>query len=115
MSINYVKFFDTTFDVCEYFKGSSQFNPAITWFIDIIKTSFTKELFHPCPYDGTVKGYNLTLDGFSGIMEHLPGTYRTVVRLYDAKDDNILTANHVVDVKLTNDKNNKDITNPYKI
>jgi hypothetical protein len=108
-----MKVVDTSFDLCKYF-STSKVNPSIQWFAEILQKSLPQDLLKPCPFSGEIKGYNLTLSGFTKVLNFFPGTYKTIMRFHDTKDFNVMTANLVTEMKMTNNVV-KDMTNPIAI
>jgi hypothetical protein len=77
-------------DVCEFLNGTDN-NPLMIWTMEAVADSFPKGLIHSCPYVGQVQAYNVSfaLNGFT--TQFLRGRYKGITRLFDEKDDNIIT------------------------
>jgi hypothetical protein len=90
---------NTTLDICEFVNGTSK-NLATKWFFDIMKTTLPPGLFHVCPYVDEMKAYNMTLnEDYHEASQFLVGSYRSITRFFDGKDENIITVKHFVEFK----------------
>jgi Protein of unknown function (DUF1091) len=89
---------NTTLDLCEFVNGT-QSNLATKFFIDILAKSLPPGFLHSCPYFGEFKLNNMSLNEVPQTMQFLTGTYRSIARIYDSKDDNIITSMHLIEAK----------------
>jgi Protein of unknown function (DUF1091) len=105
-SSNYNTLINSTLDICGFFNGT-QNNPLSNFFFNAFKDSLPKGLFQPCPIKGEYKALNMTLNGISQMMQVLAGSYRTITRFYDEKDENLITTNHLFELKRLNFKNKR--------
>lgn len=58
---------------------------------EAIEDKVPKGFIHPCPYVGQIKAYNISIPKNSILNQFLKGSYKVFTRMYDEKDDNILT------------------------
>jgi hypothetical protein len=75
------------------FLNGTENNIIAKWMIDSVAESLPADLIHPCPYFGRLRMINITLDVTNIAMQFLKGSYITSVRLFDKKDENIVTFN----------------------
>jgi Protein of unknown function (DUF1091) len=108
LTSNYNYVINATLDICGFFNGTEN-NPVSKFFFYTIKDSLPKDIIHPCPLIGELKGYNMTLNSLPQALQLLMGSYRAVVRFYDEKDENIVTMNLFFDLKQFY-FNSKDLT-----
>jgi hypothetical protein len=82
---------NSTIDGCAFLNGTDNNNPIARWFVDMITDSVPRGFYHPCPYSGELKAYNVTLK-FTNLISQFPkGSYKTTVRAFNKLDDNIIT------------------------
>jgi Protein of unknown function (DUF1091) len=94
---------NATLDLCEFVNGT-QSNLATKYFIDVFTKSFPPGFIHPCPYFGEFKLNNISLNLVPQSMQFLTGTYKTNLRFYDDKDDNIITFMAITESKDVREK-----------
>jgi Protein of unknown function (DUF1091) len=100
-SSNYNTLINSTLDICGFF-NETQSNPLSNFFFNAFKDSLPKGLFSSCPIKGEYKTLNMTLNGISQMVQVLVGSYRTITRFYDEKDENLITVNHLFELKRLN-------------
>jgi Protein of unknown function (DUF1091) len=83
---------NATLNFCEYLNGTKS-NPVIKFVLDAMEGRLPNTMIHPCPCEGSVKVYNITLAAIPVHIQFLQGRYKVSVRLYDEEDDNIITFN----------------------
>lgn len=88
---------NSTFSICKFFNGSDK-NPVAKWIFDSFASAIPKDFIHSCPYIGELKLYNVTIADVPQVTQFLHGTYRSIMRIFDGKDDNILTIKHEADI-----------------
>lgn len=86
----YTTFINSTFEVCQVLNGTNS-NPVFKWILDAVSETIPKDFFHPCPYFGEVKAYNVSLSLGGVFTQFLSGRYKGNVRIFDDKDKNIVT------------------------
>lgn len=84
-------FINTTVDFCRFMNGTDNNNPVMWWIYNMISKTVPQKMLHHCPYHGIFEAMNLTLVPNSRVVQFLRGYYRTFIRFYDGKDENILT------------------------
>jgi hypothetical protein len=65
---------------------------------DSVISALPKDFVHTFPYNGELKFYNVTIADVPQVTQFLHGTYRSIMRIFDGKDDNILTIKHEADI-----------------
>lgn len=83
--------------MCKFLNGSDT-NPLSKWFFDSIVSALPGGFVHSCPYNGEVRLVNITIADVPQVMQFMHGTYRTILRIFDSKDENIITARHEADI-----------------
>jgi hypothetical protein len=78
-------------DLCGVLNGTSQ-NILLNYLMNEIKDSMPLGFFHPCPYSGSTKAFNVSTNPPPEATMFLQGFYRAIYRFYDGIDDNIFTA-----------------------
>jgi hypothetical protein len=94
---------NTTLDLCEFTNGT-QTNLATKFTVDILSKSFPPGFLHPCPYFGEFKLNNISLNLTPELMQFLTGTYKSSMKYYDDKDDNIVTFEVIIEAKDVREK-----------
>jgi Protein of unknown function (DUF1091) len=89
---------NTTLNLCEFLNGT-QSSIARKYFLDMFKKSLPIGFLHPCPYFGEVKLINMPMNLVPQSTQFLTGTYRSFVKFYDDKDDNIIRLTTVSEAK----------------
>jgi Protein of unknown function (DUF1091) len=89
---------NTTLDFCEFTNGSSK-NIAVRWFLGMFQKSLPVGFLHPCPYFGEIRFSNCTIGDFIEAPQFLTGLYKCTTRIFDRKDENILTVKHCLEAK----------------
>jgi Protein of unknown function (DUF1091) len=89
---------NSTLDLCEFVNGT-QSNLVTKYFIGIFTKSLPPGFVHPCPYSGEFKLNNISLNLVPESMQFLTGTYKSIMRYFDDKDDNIITVIAIVELK----------------
>jgi hypothetical protein len=59
--------------------------------MDIVKKSLPEGFIHPCPYVGELKASNVSFEAVPEMVSFLNGRYRIHARLFDRKDENLVT------------------------
>lgn len=62
------------------------------WAYNMMEQSLPKEIIHPCPYFGMLKLTNMTIVPRQQVIQFPKGYYKSIIKLFDTKDDNIATA-----------------------
>ena len=75
---------------CSFLNGTDK-NLVATWIVDSIKDTVPKGVLHPCPYYGHLQATNVSLAPGTFMSQFLKGRYKTIIRLFDDEDENILT------------------------
>lgn len=82
-------------DLSEMAVSNFVLKPMLEWFNETFQG-----IIHKCPYEGTTKFINITMDGDNSAnqkfyaMQNLPnGEYKFNLKLYNSDDDNILNFN----------------------
>jgi Protein of unknown function (DUF1091) len=81
---------NSTVEMCKFLNGTNN-NPIAKWMIDAVSDSVPKGLFHPCPYVGQVKAFNVSFSTGGFASQFLQGRYKIVIRAFDEKDEEIIT------------------------
>jgi hypothetical protein len=81
---------NSTVKMCRFLNGTEN-NPVADWFLDIVSDTLPEGFLHPCPYFGEFKMMNLTIKITPLAAQFLKGSYDTTARLFDKRDDNIIT------------------------
>ena len=86
----YTTIINTTIPICSFFNGTDN-NLVAKWMLDSIKDTLPEGFIHPCPYFGTFKALNVSLASNTFMSQFLKGRYKSSLRLFDDKDENIVT------------------------
>jgi hypothetical protein len=81
---------NSTFDACAFLNGTDK-NPIAKWFLDMVSDSVPKGFYHPCPYFGELRAYNVTLKITNLFSQFPKGSYKTTIRTFDKIDENMIT------------------------
>jgi hypothetical protein len=65
---------------------------AAQFLVNLVKRTLPEGFVHPCPYQGELKGNNISLDVVPEMVSFYNGIYRVYARMYDKKDENIITS-----------------------
>lgn len=88
----YSVFINITLSLCGYLNGTDSLNPIMKWAYNMMEQSLPKEIIHPCPYYGIIKLMNMTIVPRQQVIQFPKGYYKSIIKLFDTKDDNIATA-----------------------
>lgn len=90
--------FNSTLDICAILNGSYN-NKLFELFLDAFRNTVPKVLMSPCPVFGRVYGPNMTVSQVSINSQFPLGLYRLICHFFDDQDEQILTADHEVQVR----------------
>lgn len=85
-------------DWCGFMAGFAKPNYMINYFMNIIKESTSKELFHKCPYEGEVEIVNKALKDSSMVSIYPPSKYRIEVKISDGNNAVLLRIQLDIDI-----------------
>lgn len=88
----YTTIINSTVGACQFLNGTDS-NPVMNWIKDGASKTLPKSFFHPCPYVGVMKAYNVSLSAEGVLSQFLKGRYKNIIRAFDERDDNIITFN----------------------
>lgn len=78
--------------------GTSKANYVGNFLISTIKDSTTKELFHKCPYEGTIKVIDVKMKNDKLFAIIPPGQYKVDVKIEDGNNAEIYHVEVVLDL-----------------
>lgn len=78
--------------------GASKANYVGNFLISTIKDSTTKELFHKCPYEGTVKVVDVKMKNDKLFSIIPPGQYKVDLKIEDGSNSEIYHVEVILDL-----------------
>jgi Protein of unknown function (DUF1091) len=81
---------NSTVEICNVLNGTDS-NPIAKLIFDGVAEKLPKGFLHPCPYVGQITANNVSIKITNVLYQFLRGRYKTFIRAFDEKDENIIT------------------------
>ncbi|CRK94400.1 CLUMA_CG007907, isoform A [Clunio marinus] len=89
---------NNTLEFCGFLNGTDE-NALTKWMIrNVSETKVGKRIVHPCPYFGSIRIANMTVENVMS-AQFLKGQYKMLFRMFDEKDNDIITTIHETELK----------------